>query len=281
MGNNPLTNVGGFNQISGDFTTSTSGAINLNATGSNNIQFSTATSEMKFSPKGVTGTTGQLFSINANGGLGFVDPILNTDDLPEGGSNLYFTEARVNTNTLVANAIQKNDTLTYVATKNDLQNLGGSQIIDTFRLTGLRLEFSLSNDNEPLKFVDLGNIQDGNGLADGNIISLGDLDMQTSFKVKNLPNPTNAGDAATKAYVDSQVGTGGGGETDPVYSVSQAANIINSGSGLVITTPERNTLNSALQQSDVTGLVTDGDNSPVSSDAVHDALTRIRRRWFG
>ena len=50
---------------------------------------------------------------------------------------------------------------------------------------------------------------------------LADLDFGGNARVKGLPSPTDAGDAANKAYVDAAVASGGGGgEAGPAYTYS-------------------------------------------------------------
>ena len=138
------------------------------------------------------------FRLLLNSGVGGGGGLTNTDDLPEGTTNLYFLQSRVSNNgSVAANTAARHGAVTLDSGQvtQDALGLSGQQLV-------IRAATAMINGvMTPTQFTKLMGIEDG-ATADQTAAEIRDAlqtltgtDRLDASAIRNLPNPANAGSA--------------------------------------------------------------------------------------
>lgn len=136
---------------------------------------------------GATGGTGAVDSVNTQTG----DVVLDTDDISEGSSNLYYTESRVSANTSVAANTLKNSYPSADSTKVGFISVTQAVDLDT-------METNIATNNAKISFdnsssTKLAGIEAGADVTDtANVTAAGALmDSEVDANIKTLSLPAS------------------------------------------------------------------------------------------
>lgn len=194
---------------------------------------------------------------SVNGQTGAV--LLDTDDIGEGTSNLYYTDTRVTANPSVTANTSKVSADGSVTTHSDVSSAGSGNIITTSERNDLNTAIQ-PGDNVSNLTNDAGYITSASLPSDTDDLPEGSTNLY--YTEARVDNNSNVVANTAKVSADG--------------SVTTHSDVTNAGSGQIITASERSTLNSAIQPGDNNSVLTNSAgfvNVEGAQDAVAAALT--------